>query len=162
MMYSSNHVCALFGVTRQTVSNWSEEFARHLSPTANPPAGGHRRFTDTDLQIFALVHDLRAAGLTFADAHASLDSGQRGVVSLPDSDALATIEGPAQVALLQKTVSALETKVSDLVGQLHQSETERAEVRGENVLLKAQLKDALDKIDRLNREIGRLEPRIDD
>ena len=156
MIYSSQHVVTLFNVSRQTVSDWSEEFARWLSPGANPSKGGHRRFTEKDMRVFSLVAQMRASALGFSDIHASLSAGQLGDMPEPNIDSLA-ISGPAQVSLLQQTVSSLERRIGELNELLRLTEESKAETRGENLLLKEQLRQALEKIDTLNRQIGRLE-----
>lgn len=161
MMYNSTHVVALFNVTRQTVADWSNEFARHLSPTANPPRGGHRRFTDNDMEVFTLVSEMRKVGLGFSDIHASLDAGQRGAIPLPDANALAVIDGPPQVALLRQTVDALEKQVSELHRQVRSAEQERDRTVGENTILKSLYKESLNRIEALNREISKLETQIE-
>lgn len=78
IFYSSQHVAALYDITVETVRSWSEEFKDYLSPTANP---GHRRtrlFSPHDMEVFALVSQMKQQGQTFQDIHASLQAGERG------------------------------------------------------------------------------------
>src|SRR3954454_4310661 len=80
MEYKSSHVQRLFTVSPETVRNWSEEFGEYLSVTATPGTGRHRLFTHEDIEVFALVAELKDKGLTYTDIHAALQNNQRGEV----------------------------------------------------------------------------------
>ena len=80
MDYKSSHVQRLFSVSPETVRNWSEEFAEYLSVTATPGTGRHRIFTHEDMEVFALIAELKEKGLTYTDIHAALKNNQRGEI----------------------------------------------------------------------------------
>src|SRR5215207_3277821 len=80
MDYKSSHVQKLFNVSPETVRNWSEEFGQYLSVTATPGGGRHRLFTQDDMEVFALVAELKEKGLTYTDIHAALQNNQRGEI----------------------------------------------------------------------------------
>ena len=55
-MRQVSDLARLFGVDRDTVKKWCYKFSEYLSVTANPPKGQVRFFTDTNLQVLALVY----------------------------------------------------------------------------------------------------------
>lgn len=143
-MQTTGDMMRQFDISRQTVSNWCHTFARFLSPTANPPVGAQRRFSDDDLRVFAVIHRQKRAGLTFDEISAALASGERDE---PPADMVAATNGA--VERLQQRIIALES-------QLRDSERREAEKDGKVDELRRQLTDAHTRIDALNREIGRL------
>lgn len=153
-MHTTKHVATLFNVSTETVRVYATEFSRYLSPTATPVAGRHRRYTDDDLQVFALVAELKGQGLTYEDCHAALSAGQRGDIDMPatqisvQDNALAVHE---QLLALQTQVTRLEALLEAAIDR-----AERAEQR-----LERELAAARDEIIRLNRENVRLEVQRD-
>ncbi len=147
--YTTKHVTDTFSVSHETVKNWSQEFAAYLSPTATPPAGTKRVFTDNDLRVFALVSDYKKRGLTYADAHVALQTGQRGDIPTPAS--LNSLP-----AVVQDMVLQLRGDIQALRSQL---ETERGNTNkalGQVELLKDQLADKERQIRELLEENARL------
>lgn len=148
-MFTASYVLELFEVSRETVRQWSAEFADYLSPSANPGDRLPRQFTDDDMRVFSLVAKMKEEGKRYSDIHAALRNGQRA--ETPDKPA-------AQVEL------AATTRVTTLQQQLTNLLTERAELMattsnqaGKIELLERQLSEAQAEIKLLNREIGRLE-----
>jgi len=155
MAYSTRHLADLFGVSRETIRSWSREFADYLSPTATPGENRHRQFVDDDLKVFSLVHQQKQAGMLFADIHAALANGIRA--EIPSGEDLAITEAG------QQKLSVLTKRITQLEQQLDQAAYERDIKGGQIELLERQLREARDRIDQLNREIGRLEAgRADD
>ena len=171
MAYATRHACTLFHISPETARTWAEEFARHLSPLANPGTGRHRQYTDDDMKVLALVADMKRNNMLFADIHASLESGQRGAspaLEASDIQALVITEREnqmlGQVQKLQERMGELQTRINELLP-----------FRDENIRLKArleivetttakrvdeltiELQKAQSEIKQLNREIGRLE-----
>lgn len=173
MMYSSRHVCVLFGVAPETVRNWSEEFSRHLSVTANPGKGRHRNFTEEDMRVFALIADQKNQGLTYDDIHGALDNGQRGEApALPPDEvqALVTTDQKHQTAIqiqqLENQIVKLQRERDEALAQLQPTKDEniklqtRLEVAHERIReLTEQLEKTQRRIEELNREIGQYTPK---
>jgi DNA-binding transcriptional MerR regulator len=152
-MYSSHNICEFFNISRETVRTWSDEFGAWLSATAKPEKGRQRQFTDSDLRVFALVSDMKKQGLLYADIKAALGAGQRG--EIPDT-VYAVVPGE------RNRLAELQTRIDDLQTALSTALEDRQRMAGQIELLTRQLEAAQDENRRLNREIGRLEQRIDD
>jgi DNA-binding transcriptional MerR regulator len=114
MLYNTRHITNLFSVSHTTVKNWAIEFERHLSVTAAPGDGRHRNFTDEDLEVLALIHELKKQGMTYSDIHAALDNGQRGNPPLRTTELIAATEQKQQLVLLTNRIRQLETQVQEL------------------------------------------------
>jgi len=81
-MFSVKDLSDLFGVTGQTIRQWSEEFVEYLSPRANPGKHRTRTYNEEDVEVFVLVAQMKEIGNVYEDIHVALASGQRG--QLPD------------------------------------------------------------------------------
>ena len=148
-MITASYVLELFDISRETVRQWSAEFAEHLSPGANPGDRLPRLFTDDDLRVLALVSNMKDEGKRYADIHAALRNGQRA--ELPDKPA-------AQVELTATTrATTLQQQVTTLVAERAELLATNANQAGKIELLERQLAEAQAEIKILNREIGRLE-----
>lgn len=143
-MYSATQVATIFNTVRETVRNWAIEFENELSPTANPGGGRQRAFTDSDLEIVALISEMKGQGKLYADIHAALANGQRGQV--PNINA----------AIVPVDTSKALT-IDQLRGDLAATQDELKKVSGQLLEARQQRDAALEKVDKLNREIGRLE-----
>lgn len=128
-MYTTRHLCDLFGVSHQTIKNWGGEFAAYLSPTATPPPGSARRFSESDLAVLALVAELKRAGATYEHIHAALRAGQRG-------------EKPSSLAASDSALLVLRQRVVELEAALRNSQSETQRQAGMIDLLKQQLSEA--------------------
>lgn len=173
MMYTSRHVCMLFGIAPETVRNWSEEFERYLSVTANPGKGRHRNFTADDMRVFALIHELKNQGLTYDDVHGALSNGQRGeppVLPPDEVQALVATDQKQQVAIqlqqLELQIAQIKRERDEALLQLQPTREEnfklqiRLEVAQERITeLTDQLERAQKRIEELNREVGKHLPR---
>jgi len=85
--FTSQQLEEMFSISRETVRAWVNEFGSYLSPTAQPPKGRQRHFTEEDLAVFALIADLKEKRWKFADIHPVLQAGERGeppIDLLPD------------------------------------------------------------------------------
>lgn len=150
MNYSAIQTAQLFKVARETIRKWAIEFESHLSPSARPATGGIRRFTDSDLEVFALVSEMKDQGKVFDDIHAALRAGQRG--DIPESiNALSNSTNNSPLAI---RLDELEETVTSLTIQLNQSELARAKAEGREGLLQEMLREATAEIARLNRLLG--------
>jgi DNA-binding transcriptional MerR regulator len=165
MGYTTNDIKAIFSIAPETVRNWTREFARYLSVTANPESGRTRLFTEEDLKVFDLVNRMREDNKSYDDIHAALIAGERGNgpgVSPEDIRALVTGETERQLALeiqiLRRQLSIAEERVKEHDELKTKSIRLEAEKEGEKRRadeLQAQLKVAQEKIENLLRESGR-------
>jgi DNA-binding transcriptional MerR regulator len=145
-VYTTTEVRQIFSTSRQTVSNWCRDFGAYLSPTATPEEGSHRKFTDADMTVFALVADMRAQGGTSEMIHAALRMGQRGGVNTD----------LALVPIAQQSM-ALQARVRQLEGDVDAMRLEAARTEGEVRILRAMLDEKEAVIRALYREIAKLE-----
>ena len=126
------------GVTSQTIRSWSDRFANFLSEGATPPKGETRNFVDDDVAVFTTVAALQARGMNFDQIEAELRKDFR--VDNP------TLEADQQLATPAGRATMIE-RVNKLVADNESLTKERDELR-------QQVAD-------LNREVGRLEGRLD-
>ena len=106
--YTTADVSSLYNITEQTVRTWANEFEMYFSPSANP---GHRRtrlFSPSDMQIMALVAELKGKRKTFDEIAFSIENGQRG-----DLPAM-----PAE--LRQVKISETERRLTERISWLQQ------------------------------------------
>ena len=141
-------IATRFNVSRETARIWAKEFARYLSPGANPAKGNQRNFGLDDLPIFALIADMKEQGNTYEDIHVALQSGQRGAVPLTSPPTVG--DGKISLSSLQRDISFTRAERDDYQARMLKAEGAADELREQ-----VQAKDT--EIARLNREIGRLE-----
>lgn len=147
--FTTQHVCKTFGVSHQTVKNWCDEFASHLSPTARPETGRKRVFTTNDLRVFALLAEYHKRGFRYDDAHAALQAGQLGNIPELESEITPTVP-PALLVQLKEEVSRRDQIILSLT-------SERDMERGKVQLLEKQLAERDQQIKDLYREIAELQ-----
>lgn len=141
-MWTTNDLKQVFGVTPQTVRNWTADFAQYLSDEATPSKSGARRlFTEDDVKVFALIRELTQSGQTYAQVRQTLADGKRGELpQMPISkDDTTTSLSPEEI---YRTLAIMRER-DEAIGQLKQLQLDKEEDRKT--------------IERLNREIGRLE-----
>jgi len=190
-MYKAGDLAHRLDIHPNTIRNWADSYAQFMSEHALGKANAaRRRFTEHDALVLATIADLRAKGLTPEQIVESLNAGQL-IDRLPDLPTEEEEEARKSVSLvplatLQRAldqVRVLESEIDrvrherDLaleqrdrsVAELTQhvaalrEQLGRAEGRLESAdQLRGDLQKALDEIHRLNREIGRLEARLDD
>lgn len=148
-MFTTGHVTSLFDISRTTLANWCSQFEEYLSPTANPPQGAHRRFTEDDIRVLRLVHRQKRAGMTYESIHASLAMGQRD--ELPEHIDTTAITPPTGAIL------ALQSRVQELEETIETLKTERDKAIGRSDYLERLAEDLRQEVARLNRELGRLD-----
>lgn len=153
MLYSISQVQDMLGFSQSTLKTWCSLYAEFLSDAATPPPKRHRSFTSDDLTVLAYVAEETKARRPHEDIYASLQNGQRG--HLPPTyieHSLATT-AREQIFMLTARINQLAAEVE----RLKPYEQENVELR---VLLRRAESDidlANKTIERLNREIGRLE-----
>ena len=136
-MYTNKDLSSRFGISRESVRMWSNQFAAYLSPSATPEKGRQRNYTDEDLSVFALVDSMRRAGASNEDIAAALGAGQRGhvpdrsLVPRADSSAAALKRHIGQLTLeLEDTRRALERSEGKVELLEKQAEGYKTEIRG--------------------------------
>lgn len=165
MAYTTNDLKTLFNVAPETIRNWTREFARHLSVTANPENGRTRIYGEEDLKIIDLVHQMRNQGHPYEEIHAALDAGQRGAgpgVSPEELKSLVTGETERQLSLeiqmLRRQLAAADERLQELDALREQNIRLDAEKEAEKRRadeLANQLKITQEKLEGLLREVGR-------
>lgn len=164
--YSSPQLAALFKRNEQTIRRWSDEFAEYLSIHATPGEGRARQFTDEDLPVLALIASMKATKAEYRDIHAALENGERGevpeninaIIPSPDRSSL-------QIDLLTEQLQDRERELIRVQAmyESEQSAHQRTQEQSAQALkeLESRLQAAQDEIAKLNREIGRLEGKLD-
>lgn len=149
-MYSRSEISQHFATTPETIRRWSRDFAPYLSPSAND--SNKSEYTDDDMAVLVYIHEAYKRNENTDTIAASLASGQRGTwhgilenrtMTITENDALQIHKireerdsYHAKLIEAEKRIAALEAQASDA--------------------------DSLRKeINELNREIGRLEARLD-
>lgn len=126
---------------RETIRKWSEVFAPFLSASARPKSGGHRFYDEGDLEVMLTIKEMRSRNITFDEITLALANNERtGTIEPPKTLA---VNHEEQFALLQSTVLSLQAEINKRDGHIER--------------LESQLNAALEKIDKLNRLIGKLE-----
>ncbi len=159
-MYTTGDLSLKLKCSRQTISNWCAEFTAFLSVTANPEAGGHRRFTDDDLSVLMLVADMKNRGSTYEDIHASLKAGQRAELVLGDMS-LATVQS-SEIVAFRERVARLEDEIERLENENSRLKPFEQLAAVEKALKERAEKELAEKetlIRQLYRDLGRLEGR---
>ena len=142
--FSTPEVAKRFSVSDQTVKNWAAEFGAYLSPTATPEAGKRRAFTEEDVAVFTVVHEMVGRGRDTETAHAALRTGRRGaeqaITVTQNGDALIAVQqerdrAQGAVIELRRMLDDLRT---DFRGQLDQRD--QRIVALERELARAQLR----------------------
>lgn len=151
-MYTSTQIAELLGCTDETVRGRTKEFADFLSPTANPRKGRQRGYSEADLRVMSLINAMKNEGARFDDIRLALENGQLGDIPEGTPSAKLATQERGRVALLQTQLAEWQA-LAQQRGRDHERALERVEVLTE-MLEKAQVK-----IDALNREIGRLQPK---
>lgn len=142
-MWTTNDIAQVFSVTPQTVRNWCTDFTDYLSSEAAPDTPGTKRmFTEDDVKVFVLIREMTQRGSNYDEVRKALADGKRG--ELPDQ--LPLNKDDYTSLLTEQEIYRLLPIIrqrDEAVGQLKQLQSERDQDR--------------QTIERLNREIGKLE-----
>ena len=165
MAYTTNDLKTIFNVAPETIRNWTREFSRHLSVTANPEMGRTRFYTDDDIKVLDLVNKMRESGSAYEEIHAALDAGQRGMgpnVSPEELKSIVTGETEKKLALeiqmLRRQLAVSESQLQEmntLKEQTIRLDAEKDAERRRAEELSTQLREAQQKLEGLYREVGR-------
>lgn len=142
--YTSSQVAKLFSCSAETIRQRFIEFENHFSPKSRSGAGLKRNFDETDLSIFALIHEMKAAGKLYTDIHAALDNGARGTIPATN-----TLTPPPASRL-----ATLEREIEQYRAALTEAKANENKLTGQVELLQRMIADKDSEIARLNRELG--------
>ena len=165
MAYTTNDVKTIFNIAPETVRNWTREFARYLSVTANPETGRTRLFTDEDLKVLDLVNTMRNDNKSYEDIHVALAAGERGNgSSFSPEEVRALITGDMErqlsleIQMLRRQLTTAEERMKDyneVKEQKIRLEIEKDAEKRRADELSDKLKEAQDKLESLFREVGK-------
>ena len=133
--YSMKQVTGFLQVSDTTLrTSWGVEFADYLSPSANPPKGEERRYTEDDLATLYTVATMRQTGQDYETIKAMLDQGQRIDPPPADRAMLAAAGGDetaVMVSTFQTALASYEARIDKLEDKLEEAQTARlsAEIR---------------------------------
>ncbi len=174
--YTTSQLCSIFSISPQTVRNWSQDFSRHLSSSAAPGKGRNRMFNEDDLRVFSLIAAMKSNSATHEEIQSSLTAGQRGDLpnlSPSDVQSMVMTDHARAITNLKNEIAALQDERNSTLADLQKARDEALQLRATLEANEAnsakrvaeimdQLKSAQDRIEKLNREIGRLESKIND
>ncbi len=152
-MYQSSDLQKFFSRSPETIRQWADEFARHLSDAANPPEGVHRRYDEQDLLVFALINEMRESRAPTEDIHAALDEGERG--ELPVSAFFKENGTELAIKLYQAN-----TEIDILRTRLEKMEAQMEKYKEENIQLKTRIEEMEKRIE-LEKEIAVLRAKLE-
>lgn len=150
-MWNAIQVANVFKIARETVRQYSLEFGKYLSAAANPGKNRTRVYNQDDMEVFALIVQMKGQGKQYPDIHGALANGDRGL--LPNGTEATALSA-------QPRYTQLQLKLDFLEGELKTAQAQIEQDRGQIDLLERQLEAAHAEIKSLNREIGRLEANI--
>lgn len=149
MLYTSTHAATLFHVSTETIRNWAEVFSPYLSVTANPGKGRTRSFTTEDMQVLALVAEMKSKGATFDEIHVALQNGQRGdppPLMVEEVQAIITGEQEKKLSL---EIEYLKRSLKEALARAQEAELAKAE----NIRLRAQLESVEKRVQELMEQM---------
>lgn len=115
MAYPPLTAAKLAGISVSSAKNYSQQWPERFSPSANPPRGQKRSYTDADIATLRTIARLSRSGIPTEEIGAQLSEGELDDWQ-PDNAPQEAIAGPQQAAqqttalvLAQQAVSALQT-----------------------------------------------------
>ena len=155
--YGTPYICALFGVSRQTVANWCERFAPFLDPGANPPKGRHREYTEKDLPVLAQIAKMSNIRRPPKEIEQALANGERADVPAISDRAIAErTEGTRQFVLMEAALAKAEVKRAEAEAKADGLQIVNNEQAGQIKLLQTQAEQYKQEIRQLYQEIADL------
>lgn len=129
----------MFNISSATVRKWADEFSDFLSPSANPPSGTTRRFTDEDMRVFATIIRLKDSSMVTDEVIAELETGTLDDLPIQIPDELIEVASNSTGALILKAIEQFEQRLDKLENGLDKKDTEIASLNQEIGRLKALL-----------------------
>ena len=120
--YPPRHLTAMLQVSGTTIRRWSEEYSRHLSPSATTAP---RRYTNADVAVLRRVKALSDSGMRIVEIDALLAEEE----PLPPAEPTAEPTEPTTTALQAFTALAdTQRQIAASLAQLSEVAALRAEV----------------------------------
>ena len=164
-------VAKAFGIDRKTVSNWTDmpQFQEFFSTEARGINRTQRDYLEPDLLVINTIRVMRNKNMDWDEIAAALESGERER-ELPASAMLVETTAPiaqyGRIVELQTALEAAEEQVELLQGEVERLR-EELQQRVDSVRDQERTKAAnreqqlLDEIIKLNRQMARLEVRME-
>ncbi len=155
-MYTTiKQAAELFNVTEITIRRWIEEFSEtgKLSPAATPQQGRRRVLTDSDMEVIALVAEMKGQGKTFEDIHAALKAGQRGELPQSYSSELSTTSANTELLFAVQRIQKLELELEEERAQRREAEIERGRAEGRLDIMRENLDRAYKELEELRKKL---------
>lgn len=159
--YTSKDIQERFDITSESVRRWAEEFEEYLSPTANPGFKKTRFFSEEDVKVFALWHEISKRGGTYEDAHAQLKSGQRGEVGQIERQITPRQAMPTELEIVQSRMIEFQQKYETAQDEIHQlrdrvarAEQQNNDTQQERERIESELATARQRIEELIAEMA--------
>jgi DNA-binding transcriptional MerR regulator len=151
-VWNAIQTARLYQISRETVRQYSREFEIHLSPQANPGKSRTRMYNQDDMEVFALIVEMKGQGKLYSDIHASLMNGQRGQLP-PEFNAIVSSDAPRY--------SQLQLRLTFIEDELKTAHKTIDKKDGQIELLTKQLEDTKEELRRIDRENAILKYRLD-
>lgn len=157
----SGDLARLFGVSPETVRQWTEVYAEFLTGNAQAKNTRHRLYMESDILVLATVARYSADGLSRAHIREKLLAGER--VEHPGVANFGVDTRMVPAAAVEQLIDATELRIeleqikAERDKLLELLERERAEHREREEALRTELKAVQEKIAALQRELGRAE-----
>lgn len=154
-MYSTDDISRFFNKSATTVRNRTTEFGRWLSSGVTPTGGQHRRFTDDDLEVLALIAQMKDEGKTYDDIHTSLAERKRGIVP----DILDAQDVETMRIILQRyehTITSLRNDLTEAQARLRPLEHDVVRLEAQLELTQQQQLETQQALREALKEVGRV------
>ena len=126
-VYTVAEAAAASGISPTQVRNWVSQFADHLSPSANPPAGQARQLSPTDVATLQRVAELRAAGVAYADIPAQLPDQAADLMPSIEIQPAPTAQNALESTIAPvELISAIEGRFQSIQGELQRLQQAQA------------------------------------
>lgn len=146
-------IAEALGVSKTGVKNWSNVFGDYMSAGARGGTGDAREYTEHDLRVLTLIRDLRLRDVPYESIRAELDKVRAdNWQELPDA--------PALFAVTAETASTSAPEKARLMGEIVVMRTELDNMRAALDAEHAQVVDLQQRLSDKERELGRLEGRL--
>jgi len=150
------------GVTRQTISNWTNKFADLLSPGSTPAKGQVRHYNDADIGIMASIAHYRSQKRSYADIRAELEQGH--TIPAGDVPPMDIIERPefAPVTFFENILSEMQglynAQIEHLQGDVESERAARLEAEKRAAIAETKADMLSNQVDQLTAEKSEKRP----
>lgn len=160
-------VAKAFGIDRKTVSNWTDmpQFQKFFTEDARGINRTQRDYLEPDLLVINTIRAMRNKSMDWDEIEAELENGERER-ELPTSAMLVETTAPiaqyGRIVELQTALESAEEHIEELHDEIkHLKETVDKVRDEERQKAREREQQLVDELIRLNREIARLEVRME-